>query len=146
MKTIYKNKQGLELTCRMCGKNFKHLGSHIFHQHGLMAREYKSEFGLPYNMGLISVEIYETKSARFEEDREKYVKNLLKNGKSKQFKKGQANFGRRMSEWERARQIKQIEAVNAGREGKMEPCPVCKMTFKSMQSHLYNKHGLLISK
>jgi len=143
---IYKNKQGLELTCKICGKNFKHLGSHIFHQHGLTAREYKMEYGLPYKMGLISVEIYEKKSARFEEDREKYLGNIRAGGEKNQFKKGHANFGMRTSEWDRKRQIKQIEAINEGRKSKMEPCPVCKMTFRSVESHLYNKHGLLISK
>jgi len=112
----------------------------------MTAREYKEAYGLPYKMGLISVEIFQKKSDKFGENREKYTKNLLKGGEARRFRKGHANFGHRISEWERKRQIKQITEVNEERKGKMEPCPVCKMTFNSVESHLYNKHGLLISK
>ena len=48
----------MKLKCKICGKKYHHLGSHIFHGHQMTAREYKSEYELPYKMALISNEIY----------------------------------------------------------------------------------------
>jgi hypothetical protein len=129
------------LKCKICGKVFQHLGSHLFHGHGVTAREYKEEYGLPYNMALISDEVYRKKSEAFNERREEYLKNLTKSGKKYQFKKG-ADGHRRISEYEKKRYVARILDVNK-RKKKMEACLVCKMTFNHMESHLYNKHGLL---
>ena len=142
---IYKNKEGIELTCKICGGNYPHLGSHLYHKHGLKAKEYKEEYGLPYVMGLISVEIYNKKVEAFEEDREKYLGNILKDN-GHRFKKGHRNGGHRNTEYSRLKAIKEIENVNKKMVGKLQVCVVCKMSFKHMESHLYNKHGLLISK
>ena len=72
----------MKLKCKMCGKSFHHLGSHIFHKHGITAREYKEEFELPFKMALISDQVYQKKKAAFEERREEYLENLKKFGKN----------------------------------------------------------------
>ncbi len=128
----------------MCGKRFAHLGSHLWHRHGVLSRDYKEEFDLPFTMSLIGSEVKRKKQEHFEEHREEYVKNLLKGGKKYQFKKGdRKGEGRRVSESERKKLIERIEGVNKKKKGKLESCPVCKMTFFHLESHLFNKHRLL---
>ncbi len=131
------------LDCMVCGKNFKHLGSHIYHRHGITAKEYKTEYELPYNMGLISLEIYQKKSDAFEADREKYVKNLLGNGsKARQFKKGRTGQ-RRISQHERQVIMERILNVNRIRSSRKVNCPVCRMQFKAVETHLLLVHKLI---
>ena len=125
----------------MCGRRFKHLGSHLWHGHQVLAREYKEEFGLPYNTALISNEIKAKKQVAFEEYREKYVKNLIRAGKKYQFRKGHTGL-RRISEQERVTIVKRIKEVNK-RKKVLQPCPVCKIQFNHLESHLYNKHKLI---
>jgi len=93
-------------------------------------------------MALISEDIYKKKSDAFNEHREKYVKNLLKSGKKHQFKKGKTGT-RRISQHEREVAVERIENVNKKRKGKLEACPVCKMKFNHLESHLYNAHKLI---
>lgn len=130
-----------KLKCRLCGKTFQHLGSHLWHKHQVLAKEYKEEFGLPYREALISTSVYEKKRDRFEEDREKYIKNLLKNGKKFQFKKGN-NGVRRVSEKERQTVTARIKLINDNNQT-MKSCPVCKMKYLHLESHLFNKHKLI---
>lgn len=130
----------MKLKCKICNKSFHHLGSHIFHGHGITAREYKTEFELPYKMALISDEIWKKKHDAFEKDREKYLVNLKKEGKKYQFKKGHTGQ-RRISQHEREVNLKRILSVNKNR--RPEKCPVCKMIFDNVDSHLANKHKLL---
>lgn len=129
------------LKCQICEKEFSHLGSHIWHGHHITARDYKEEFGLPYKMALISQDIYEKKRKHFEENQEKYLKNLLKCGKKNRFKKGHSGL-HRTSEHERKTIIKRIQEVNE-RKKTLTQCPVCKMKFNHIESHLYNSHKLL---
>ena len=126
------------LRCLICNKLFRHLGSHIARGHKMTARAYKTEFELPWNMPLITQEIIEKKRIAFELDREKYLKNL---SKKYQFKKGK-NGHRRISATEREKFIKRMAEVNK-RHGKLQQCPVCRMKFNHLESHLYNKHQLL---
>ena len=130
----------MKLKCKICGKSFHHLGSHIFHFHGITAREYKTEYELPFKMALISNEVYLKKKEAFEKDSEKYLKNLKKHGKKYQFKKGHTGQ-RRISQHEREVNLKRILEVNKKR--KPEKCPVCRMIFDNLDSHLANKHKLL---
>lgn len=130
----------MKLKCQICGKSFHHLGSHIFHGHGITAREYKEEFELPYKMALISDQVYQKKKNAFEERREFYLENFKKSGKKYQFKKGQTGQ-RRISQHERDVNLKRILEVNKKR--KPEKCPVCRMIFDNVDSHLANKHKLL---
>jgi hypothetical protein len=130
-----------KLKCLICGKWYHHLGSHIWHGHKILARDYKEEFELPYKMALISEQVYQKKRERFEENREKYLKNLTKYGKKYQFNKGHSGV-RRISQHERKVILKRILKVNKSK-GRLEQCPVCKMKFNHLESHLFNKHGLL---
>ena len=127
-----------KLKCKICGKEFQHLGSHIWHKHKITTREYKQRFGLPYNIALISEEIYDKKVKAFDEHREKYLSNINKDN-GYRFEKGKTGT-RRISELERKRIIERIEKVN---KRKPEKCPVCNMVFDHLDSHLYNKHKLL---
>lgn len=127
-----------KLKCKICGKEFQHLGSHIWHKHKITARQYKEKFGLPYNIALISEKIYEKKVKAFDEHREKYLSNINKDN-GYRFEKGKTGT-RRISELERKRIIERIEKVN---KRKPEKCPVCNMIFDHLDSHLYNKHKLL---
>jgi len=130
-----------KLKCLICKKRYSHLGSHIWHGHKILAREYKEEFELPFKMSLISDTIYEKKRAAFELDRERYLKNLTKSGKKYQFKKGHSGL-RRVSQHERKILIERILKVNKSK-GRLEQCAVCRMKFNHLESHLYNAHRLI---
>lgn len=130
----------MKLKCLICGKLFNHLGSHIWHKHKVLTREYKTEFGLPYKMTLITSEIKQKKQDAFEENRDVYVANLKKAGKKYQFVKGRTGQ-RRISEHERKTTLERIENYNANQ--RPEKCPVCNMIFEHLDSHLANKHKLL---
>ncbi len=132
----------MKLTCLICHKEFHHLGSHIWHKHKILARKYKEEFELPYNIALISDEVYQKKHERFEENREKYLLNLTKYGKKFQFKKGHSGV-RRISQHERKTILERINQINLKQKGKLKNCPVCKMKFNHLESHLYNAHHLI---
>jgi hypothetical protein len=130
-----------KLKCLLCGKRYHHLGSHIWHGHHITAREYKEEFELPFKMALISDTIYEKKRLAFEEHREMYLKNLTKSGKKYQFKKGHSGV-RRISQHERKVIMERILKVNKSKS-RLEQCPVCRMKFNHLQSHLFNKHKMI---
>lgn len=129
------------LECLICKKSYQHLGSHIWHKHKILARDYKEKFELPFKMALISQEVYDKKRKRFEEDRDKYLSNLKKYGSKFKFKKGHTGQ-RRISRYERKMSLERIISVNKLKK-KLEQCPVCKMTFNHIESHLYTKHRLL---
>jgi DNA repair exonuclease SbcCD ATPase subunit len=126
------------LTCRICKKGFKHLGSHIWHKHKITAREYKSMFGLPYKWGLISQEIKE-KKRKIASWQQTWKKNF-RHWRKYAFKKGQKAV-RRMTPVLRKVLIERIIKVN--RKRKPEKCPVCNMVFDNLDSHLVMKHKLL---
>lgn len=130
-----------KLKCLECGKFYHHLGSHLWHGHGMLAREYKEAHELPFKMALISDQVYEKKSQAFEAHREYYLKALLKHGKEHQFPKGN-NGVRRVSEHERKVVLARILDVNK-RKRVLAPCPVCHMKFNHVESHLFNKHKLI---
>ncbi len=144
MKNIENYKDG-KLKCLLCGNFYSHLGSHIWHKHKILARDYKEEFELPYKMPLINRDIYIKKKFAFEKNADFYLENIREKGKKYQFKKGQTGQ-RRISQHERDVVLKRILNVNKNRKGKLEKCPVCKMKFNHLASHLANKHKLLIIK
>jgi len=139
---IFDKETGLPetLICKICGKECQHLGSHIWHMHHVLARDYKEEFGLPYDMSLISPEVKLKKQIAFEPHREKCLKNILENSEQYRFKKGQTGQ-RRISEHERRVTLERIKRVNA--EMKDEKCPVCHNIYHHLDSHLQTKHKLL---
>ena len=130
-----------KLKCRVCNKRFNHLGSHLWHKHKLLARDYKERFGLPYKMGLVSEHIREKQQEANARWKGRVRKNLLKGGKKYQFKKGRSGQ-RRISEHERKVILKRIIGVNKN-HAKLQACPVCKIKFNHMESHLYQVHSLI---
>ena len=127
------------LKCRECGKQFKHLGSHIFHKHNMLAREYKSKYELPYIMGLVTEEISEKQ--RKANKRNKSHQWMVKKSKKYRFKKGHPGQ-RRISEHERKVIFERILRVNKSYKIPRS-CPVCRMKFNHLESHLFQKHGLI---
>lgn len=132
------------LICKICGKKFQHLGSHITKAHKITAREYKQEFGLDLNYPLISEEVRKKKQIAFNKDRKKYLANLnTKQAKKNRFKKGNAIPRTYFSEMSKKRMITNLEKMHNFKKREMI-CPICKMKSKHIESHLYNKHGLLV--
>ena len=131
-----------KLTCKLCNHTFKHLGSHLWHKHQMLAKDYKMKFELPYREALISIDIYRKKKVHYAKHRKKYLKNLLAGGKSHQFKKGQSGE-RRISESERKRNIARINDLNKRKNGRLKSCVVCRVKFYHIESHLYTKHRLI---
>jgi len=127
------------MICQLCKKDFKHLGSHLWHGHKIKAREYKMEFELDLNFPLIDDEVKLKKQIAFNEHREKYLKNLEK-GKDYRFKKGQKGKRKYISRQSKERYLKNIEKYHSK---KPEKCIVCGMTTTHLPSHLYNKHNLI---
>jgi hypothetical protein len=50
---------GERLECLCCGKSCINLGAHLFRNHGISAREYKSAFNLPRKSALIGTVLHE---------------------------------------------------------------------------------------
>ena len=130
------------LKCKICGKYYKHLGSHVWHKHKITAREYKRRFGLNYNHPLITKSVQRKMREAFWNN-PKGLKNLEK-GKKYQFKKGVERVQGYISA-ERRRQI-YLNLVKMNKRKKWERCPICGVKYKDLPSHLYNKHKLLKAK
>ena len=131
------------LRCKICKNYYNHLGSHIWHGHHILAKEYKGMFGLPYNMALITEEIKEKKRRAVKMWRT-WKKNF-KDSKKYQFKRGWSCGYHRTSESEKRAIIKRIKGVNE-RKRKLSLCPICRVKFYHIESHLFNKHRLLMAK
>jgi len=117
------NNQKDRLVCKYCGKKFSHLGSHLWHKHKVLARDYKEEFGLPYNFALISQEVYEKKRDKFQERKEDFVKNLTIGGEKFRFKKGQKMpKNQYRSQYALDSAIKNLKKMN---NHTWENCPAC---------------------
>lgn len=126
------------ILCRVCGGEFKHLGSHLWHKHHFKADEYKSMYGLPHNLSLISDEVEAKKQYKFNLNREKYIANLHSEKSIKhRFKKGKKQERKYFARRERERIT---ERLNKDMHG---VCAVCNQYFDHLDSHLYNKHKLI---
>ncbi len=127
------------LKCLICGKMYRHLGSHLYHTHQMKAHDYKARFELPFSMPLVTDDIADKQR----ESAEKYKAhvNFKKIGRKFQFKKGHTGQ-RRISEHERRAIIERINEVNR-RKKKVQQCPVCRIYFKHVESHMYRVHGLI---
>jgi len=128
---------GIRTRCKICGKTYDYLGSHL-REHKILAKEYKERFGLPHNTKLISDKIQKKKRDVFNNDREKYLKNIL-NNKQYQFEKG---YGGRSGTYHSKLEL-QEKINNLLKKGLGGKCNICKKTFKHLGSHLYNKHGII---
>ncbi len=127
-----------KLKCKICNKLFKHLGSHLWHKHKVLARDYKMEFGLDIKTCLTSDDIRE----KHREDSKKYrtFDNNFKDSKKYQFKPGVRYSGQYISHKQRKRILLNLATMN---KKKKENCPVCNIVFSAVDSHLFNKHKLL---
>mgnify|MGYP001579569467 CR=1 FL=1 len=128
-----------KLQCLICLKWFSHLGSHIWHRHKILAKEYKMQFGLSIKTPLISDQIKLKKQIAFNQDRKKYLDNIKEKGKKFQFKKGQYKktyYSRESLD----QAVEQLDKINAR---KAVNCPFCNMLTHHLESHIYNAHGYL---
>lgn len=131
-----------KLQCLICYKSFDHLGNHVVKAHKITAREYKAQFELDFKYPLISHKVKVKKQLAFEEDREKYLANITgEKSKKYQFKKGVSNRTR-FAQQSIDRATNQLAQINGHKHAL---CPVCKVGFDHMESHLYNKHGLKLA-
>jgi len=75
-----------KLTCQICDKRFKHLGSHVVQGHHILARDYKIKFGLDISHPLVISSI----SEKHRQDAYKYKmdKRLKRAGMRTRFKEG----------------------------------------------------------
>lgn len=129
------------LRCRICGKVCKHLGSHLFHRHDMLARDYKTKFELPWKMGLVTPEIKrKQREANFRHNASKNP-DFIKGGKKNQFKKGRTGQ-RRISTHERQVIMARILSVNK-RKKVLQQCPVCRMQYNHVESHMLQVHKLI---
>jgi hypothetical protein len=75
--------------CKVCGRAFHRLMTHVRQKHGLTAREYKESFGLDVGKGLCSEESAEKTSKATLANFDKCVTtNLLKKGEATRYKDG----------------------------------------------------------
>lgn len=75
-----------KLQCQICFKFYNHLGSHVAGGHGILAREYKKQFGINVKRGLITEEIKEKHRANLTPE---IIANLTKLGESTRYKPGE---------------------------------------------------------
>lgn len=80
----------LKLQCKICGKWYRQVGSHIFWTHGCTAREYREEYGFDVKRGQLPEDYRELKGRQSIECGG--VKNL-RAGKKYWFKPGQKGIG-----------------------------------------------------
>jgi hypothetical protein len=126
------------LKCKVCGKYYSHLGSHIWHGHKMLAIDYKEKFGLDHKFSLTTPEIQEKK--RIKALASPTFKENFKGSPKYYFKKGRTYKMGYVSAQAKRRQLENLVKINKGRRGQ---CPVCHIIFDSLPSHLYNKHKLL---
>jgi len=129
------------VVCKICNKEWDHLGSHL-KVHNITTREYKKKFGLPYRLSLTSQKVIDKKRKAQKKWLKLHKVDFAKAGKKHRFKKGHTNNGRHRSKKEIEQAIENIKKENTKRQ-KLRNCPVCNMQFRHLESHLYNKHGLL---
>jgi len=56
------------LKCKICGNYFNHLGSHIWHKHKILAKDYKEIYGLDHKFALITKKLKQKKQRKFWEN------------------------------------------------------------------------------
>jgi len=127
------------MKCLICKKHYNHLGSHIWHKHKILAKEYKMSFGLDIGFPLISNEIKIKKQEHFQKHRKKYLKNLTKNYC---FKKGKINRDY-FSDQSILKANKNLIKINSQQP---KNCPICNLKTKHLTSHLYNAHSIKMIK
>lgn len=99
------------VVCLICKRKFVQVGTHIYHRHGITAREYREEFGLDVRRGILPSYYREKKAQDARENGMPAM--LLEVGKRTRFKKGQKGVGvYRRSKQTRERLSKQFRAFH----------------------------------
>jgi predicted transcriptional regulator len=91
--------------CRICGKWFRQVGSHIAQTHGMTAREYREELGFDVKTGQLPPDYHQLKAKQAIE--RGGAKNLEK-GKRYWFKKGDKRAGRYKRSQETLKRLKKL--------------------------------------
>lgn len=76
------------IACKICGKKYRKVVSHVYQSHGMNKREYKEEFGLDVKRGIV---LPETRDYLGKLVKENGTVNNLKAGRKYWFKKGISN-------------------------------------------------------
>lgn len=79
--------------CPMCEGHYKALMRHVRQRHGMMAAEFKEEYGYMRNRSFIQPEEVEQKRETLEENPHIIKENLLKAGQKSRFKPGDPRAG-----------------------------------------------------
>jgi hypothetical protein len=128
-----------QLQCEICHKWFKHLGSHLWHRHGLKANDYKMEQGLDIKTPLVVPAITLKQKANVKKQ-PTWRKNFANSFKY-QFKPGKRQKSQYVSPVSRKRAL--LEIIKYNKTRKPERCPVCHIIYNHLDNHLANKHKLL---
>lgn len=132
------------LICKICGKECEHLGSHIWHAHKVKAKDYKYKYNLDFKYPLISGTVKKKKQDAWHADADKYLENIQGEASEKyKFKKGHSNTRTYFSEQAKKMALTNLQVMN-NLEKRRGACPICKTIHNHIESHLYNKHGLLL--
>jgi len=95
--------------CKICGKYFRQVGSHIVQRHGMLAREYRKEFGFDVKKGQLSKDLKELYSKQVFENG---TVNNLKSGAKYRFKKKQVGLGKYMRSEQTKKRLKVLHKFN----------------------------------
>jgi len=138
MPKIYKETKD-NIICKICNKECKYLGIHIWHAHKIKARDYKKTYQLDYNFPLISLEVMNKKRIAFEENKDKYLLNLRGHKSiANRFKNGNKNrsyFSKQSIE--RVTEIIKNQDLSG-------ICPYCGTKFENIHNHLRLKHNVML--
>lgn len=97
--------------CHICGKAYKKVLSHAYHTHGILAYDYKVEFGLETSKGILSKE---SRDLILENNDGINIDKMIEAGKKTRFKKGYKGRTRDMvSPQTRKTLILRLEKINS---------------------------------
>jgi len=100
-----------KLQCQICGKWYKQVGSHIYQEHKMTAREYRKEYGFDLKKGQTTGDYKELKHRQVFQCGG--VKNLI-TGKKFRFHKGQKGIGVYTRSAETLERLKTLYKLNKG--------------------------------
>jgi len=91
----------IRTVCRLCGRRFKHLGSHLAQKHKITANDYKKDLGINLNISLCDDSVVEKQRQHALEHIDTIKETFEKNGAKHRIKKGQKIEGRYLSDQKR---------------------------------------------
>lgn len=72
--TQYLEEDPSRITCLECGKRYRSLASHLYRKHNLDAEAYKVKYGIPFQRGLVCLEM---RTVQIAIARKRYAEGLL---------------------------------------------------------------------